>query len=532
MPFRKTKIPISIAFLIIGILLGVQLDRFFFSKIPGSKFNKIDDILYYTEKYYVEDIKPGVLEEAAINGVLNTLDPHSVYIRPKDNEDIEDTFRGDYEGIGIEFSIINDTLNVISPVTGGPCEFLGILPGDKIVMVDGKSIIGLSNDQIRNKLKGKAGTFVNISISRIGVSKYLNYTIKRAKIPLYTVELYFMLDKNTGYISVTRFTEKTDEEFNNAITALEKQGMKQLLLDLRGNPGGYLTQAVNIAKLFISGNKKIVYTKGKVEKYDEIYYSDKNAKYSKIPLIVLVDKGSASASEILAGAIQDLDRGLIVGETTFGKGLVQRSFILDDNSSLRLTVSKYYTPSGRLIQRDYKSGKSEYYNEINKRQDFNGSNFSHSKESDSSKPTFKTSKGRLVYGGGGITPDYFIPEETITEFTLNLIQKDLFYQYILNYLSDKKDFTMNYESLDYFINNFNFSGRDLNNFIIYIKTKNIKFETAQYRTDKNYIIKRLKAAAARYYWKNKGWYSVMIKNDSQVNLALSLFGKARTLANL
>lgn len=532
MPIKKMKIPISIIFLIIGILLGVQLDRFFFNHNFRSQFNKIDDILNYTEKFYVEDIKPGILEEAAINGALSTLDPHSVYIRPKDNEDIEDTFRGDYEGIGIEFSIINDTLNVISPVTGGPSEYIGILPGDKIVMVNGSSIVGLSNEQIRNRLKGKAGTYVSISILRNGISKLLNYNIKRARIPLYTVDLYFMLDNNTGYISVTRFTEKTEEEFNNAILALEKMGMKQLLLDLRGNPGGYLTQAVNIAKLFIGGNQKIVYTKGKADKYDEIYYSDKIAKYAKLPLVILVDKGSASASEILAGAVQDLDRGFIVGETTFGKGLVQRSFVFDDNSALRLTVSKYYTPSGRLIQRDYKSGKSAYYAEINKRQNYNGSNFNHNRESDSSKPTFKTSKGRIVYGGGGITPDYFIPEETITEFTANLIQKDLFYQYISYYLSNKKDFAMNYESLDYFINNFNFSKRDLNNFIIYIKTKKVGFDASQYRTDNNYIIKRLKAAVARYYWKNKGWYTVMLKNDSQVNIALSLFGKAKALANL
>lgn len=531
MPFKNNKIPLSVVFLIIGVLLGIQIDRYFFNEHFTGKYDKVNEILNYTEKYYVDDIRPEVLIESAINGILTNLDPHSVYIRPKENEDIEETFRGDFEGIGIEFSIINDTLTIISPITGGPCENLGIQPGDKIIKVNGRDIIGLPNEQIRNKLKGKAGTYVSISILRAGISNLLDYNIKRAKVPLYTVDQYFMLNNSTGYISITRFTEKTEEEFNKAISSLEKQGMKQLLLDLRGNPGGYLTQAVNITKLFIDGNKKIVYTKGKAEKYNEIYYADKNAKYAKLPLIVLVDKGSASASEIMAGAIQDLDRGLIVGEITFGKGLVQRSFLLDDNSALRLTVSKYFTPSGRLIQRDFRN-KKDYYADINNRQEYNGSNLDHKKESNSSKPMYKTSKGRIVYGGGGITPDYFIPEEIITEFTAGLIQKDLFYQYVSNYISNKKDFSMNYESLDYFVNNFNFSGRDLNNFIIYIKTKEIKFDSGQYRTDKNYITKRLKATVARYYWKNKGWYTVMLKNDPQVNIALSLFGKAKALANL
>ncbi|MDP4114972.1 MAG: S41 family peptidase [Bacteroidota bacterium] len=534
MLFKKFKIPLSVVFLAIGILLGTQIDKVFSNDPLRENLNKLNDILTFTEKYYIEDIKPEILVESAINGILSNLDPHSVYIRPKENEDIEETFRGEFEGIGVEFQIINDTLNVISAITGGPSEYLGIIPGDKIINVGGNSIVGLSNEQIRNKLRGNAGTYVKISISRFGIAKLLDFDIKRAKIPLHTVDLYFMLNNETGYISVTRFAEKTDEEFNKAISELEKSGMKQLLLDLRGNPGGYLSQAVNIASLFIDGNKKIVYTKGRVTSFNESYYSEKYAKYSKLPLVLLVDKGSASASEIVAGAIQDLDRGLVVGETTFGKGLVQRSFELNDKSALRLTISKYYTPSGRLIQRDYKSkkDKDEYYADINNRREAEGNNINHKVESDSSKPIFKTKNGRIVYGGGGITPDYFVKSEKVTEFTSNLLKSDLFFQFISNYLLNKKDLIKKNESLDYFINNFHFSESDLNNFISYIQTKKIKFEPELYNRDKHYIEKRLKATIARNYWKNTGWYRIMLMNDIQINKAMELFGEAKSLANL
>jgi carboxyl-terminal processing protease len=294
---------------------------------------------------------------------MDNLDPHSLYISAKDFSSVEESFRGDFEGIGIEFQIVNDTLTVVSPITGGPSELLGILPGDRIVKINDENCVGITNEQVRDKLRGKAGSKVKISISRIGVKDLIDYEITRDKIPLYSVDVHLLLKDSIGYVSVSRFSETTYDELTEALKDLKRKGMKELMLDLRGNPGGYLSQAVDMADLFIDDEKKIVYTKGRREDTNKEYFASKPSAYEKIPLIVLINHGSASASEIVSGAIQDWDRGLIIGETSFGKGLVQQQFTLPDNSAIRLTTSKYFTPSGRLIQRDYKDKKKyeEYY---------------------------------------------------------------------------------------------------------------------------------------------------------------------------
>jgi carboxyl-terminal processing protease len=312
--------------------------------------------------------------------------------------------------------------------------------------------------------------------------------------------------------------------------------MKQLVLDLRGNPGGYLEQAVKMADLFIDGNKKIVFTVGRRSEFNDERNASESSPYEKIPLVVLVNRGSASASEIVSGAVQDWDRGLIVGETTFGKGLVQRQFPLSDNSALRLTISEYHTPSGRLIQRDYKhtGSKEDYYSEVSDREEAEGDNMYHSAEKDSVKPVYKTKGGRVVYGGGGITPDYIVKSENVTEYTTNLLKNNLFYLYILSYLdaNDKKIKEKFGNDLTRFRNEFSFTADEIKRFQEFAESKGAKLNHEEYKQDHDYISQRLKAQIARNYWRNEGWYSVLLKIDNQVLQAVNLFDEAKDLANL
>ncbi len=536
MNFNRIKIPFTILVLTLGIVLGTQIQKAFSTDNLQDSIIKLNDVLTYTEKYYVEKVDTQKLVEAAINGMLDKLDPHSVYIPAKQMESVEESFRGDFDGIGIEFQIVNDTLTVVSPITGGPSEALGIRSGDRIVKIDSSSAIGITNEEVREKLRGRAGTEVSVTIVRPGVEKPIRYVITRDKIPLYSVDAHFMYNNKIAYISVSRFSETTSDELLNSLKKLKSEGMRQLILDLRGNPGGYLNQAVKTADLFIGGKKKIVYTKGRRSEFDETYYSESDAPYGNIPLIILVNKGSASASEIVSGAVQDWDRGLIVGETTFGKGLVQRQFSLPDNSAVRLTVSRYYTPSGRLIQRDYKDLKdrAEYYKEAGEGPEKQGNNLEHSAEKDTTRPEFKTHSGRVVYGGGGITPDYLIHSDSITTYTTDLLKENIFYQYILNYLDGhSKEIKNEYgNNLNKFKDEFRFPESEINGFIKYAASKGVKYNKKEYDKDKYYILARLKAQVARNFWKNKGWYSVLLDIDNQFQKGITLFGEAKELANL
>jgi carboxyl-terminal processing protease len=533
---KSVRFPFLIIMLTIGIVLGIQIEKIFSGDSLREGIRKLNDVLTYTEKFYVEEIDTPKLVEAAINGMLGKLDPHSVYISPEQFVNVEESFRGDFEGIGIEFQVVNDTLIVVSAIAGGPSEALGIMPGDRIIKIEGEDIIGITNEEVRAKLRGKAGSQVEVTILRTGVEKPIVYEITRDKIPLYSVDTHFMFDEMTGYVSVSRFSETTFDEVESALKSLDSDGMQQLVLDLRGNPGGYLNQAVKIADLFIDGKKKIVYTEGRRREFNEEYFADKLYPYEKMPVIVLINKGSASASEIVSGAIQDWDRGLVVGETSFGKGLVQRQFSLPDNSALRLTISKYFTPSGRGIQREYKDkkDKKDYYSEISEFDEEEGENINHTAEVDSLKPKFKTGKGRLVYGGGGITPDYIIKSEEISGFTRDLLRNNIFYQYVLSYLDKNgNDLSAKFNGDLYrFRDEFSITSGMMDDFINLAKSKSVEFNETEYKKDRDYIQTRLKAQIARNYWKNEGWYSILLGIDNQMKKALTLFGEAKTLANL
>ena len=530
---KSFKYPFLFIILTLGIVVGIQIEKIFSGDNLREGIRKFNDVLTFTEKYYAEEVDTPKLVEEAIKGMFNQLDPHSVYIPAKQFANIEESFRGDFEGIGIEFQVVNDTLTVVSPITGGPSEALGISSGDRIVKINGEDCIGISNEEVRTKLRGKAGTIVNVSIIRNGISEPIEYKITRDKIPIYSVDTHFIYNNKTGYVSVSRFSETTYDELKDALKDLKASGMEQLILDLRGNPGGYLNQAVRISDLFIDGEKRIVYTRGRREEFNDDFLASKSSDYEKIPLIILINKGSASASEIVSGAVQDWDRGLIVGETSFGKGLVQRQFPLFDNSAIRLTISKYYTPSGRSIQRDYKN-KDNYYANLGNRNETEGDNITHVAEQDSSRPVFKTESGRTVYGGGGITPDYIILSDKISDYTRDLLRNNIFYQFVLKYLDgngDQIDISFG-DNLGKFRTEFNFSQEEENSFINFAKNKGVEIVDEDYKNDRDYIFARLKAQIARNYWKNKGWYTILLDYDTQFLKAVTLFDEAKDLANL
>jgi carboxyl-terminal processing protease len=473
--------------------------------------------------------------EAALSGMLTTLDPHSVYIPKKDMSRVTEDFRGSFEGIGVEFDVINDTLIVVSPIFGGPSEALGILAGDKIVKIDGASCIGIKREDVPKKLRGPKGTHVKVSIKRADAADLIDYDIERDKIPIYSVDASFLVNPEVGYVTVNRFSSTTHDEFLQALNKLKAQGMKRLILDLRGNPGGYLDQAVKMADALIEGNKKVVYTKSRRPEFDEEWLSTSGGAFEKLPVIVLVNNGSASASEIVSGAVQDWDRGLIVGETTFGKGLVQRQYELSDGSALRITTARYYTPSGRLIQRPYDESREKYYAAARKRDEQEGDNLEHKAENDTARPVFHTNGGRIVYGGGGVTPDYIIKLEKTSDFTNKVLGNRQWILEFVNRYMDKNGQQLRQKySKDVvaFRNGFDLSDDVMNTFIGFAKGKGVEFKKDEYEKDVQVIKAIIKAWIARNIWGNEGWFQVRLTVDNQFQKALTLFPEAARIAGI
>ncbi len=536
---KRFSTPIVVLSVLVSILGGMQLNTLISGDNIYEQLGKFKDVLSLTEKYYVDEVDTQKLTESAIKGLLSDLDPHSVYIDPKQLTRVTEEFQGKFEGIGIEFAIVNDTITVVQPIGGGPSAQLGILSNDRIVKIDGKSAIGFDNEQVMKGLKGPKGTKVAVTIVRPGEKALLDYEIIRDVIPFYSVDVSFMLDDEVGYINVTRFAETTNTEMLSALQKLKSQGMKRLVLDLRFNPGGYLDQAVKMADLFLDGDpatgqRKIVYTKGRRPDFNEEYFATTNSEFEKVPLIILISNGTASASEIVAGAIQDWDRGLIVGETSFGKGLVQRQFELADKSAFRLTIARYYTPSGRLIQRSYADGKEKYQREAFERNETEGDNITHVEESDSTRPVFKTAGGRKIYGGGGITPDYIVKPEDATPLTVTIRNRNLFYEFTNEYLTvHTKEIKEKYKgSFQTFDRDFEIDDALMNEFIGFLKEKKVEFNEEQFAKDREYTKARLKAHIARNFWGNDGWYPVILKSDNQLKKALSIFPEAAKIAKL
>ena len=526
---NSIRIPIFIIVLIIGILLGTQLNWLLPSSEIQKSAEKFNDVLKYTSKYYVDEVNSEELVEAAISGMFEKLDPHTSYISTRDQQVSVEQFRGNFEGIGVEFQIIKDTITVVSPITGGPSEALGILSGDRIIKIDGNDCIGYENSEVVNSLRGEKGSTVSVSIYRPGSSELLNFDIVRDKIPIYSIDASFMVDDSTGYVSVSRFAETTYHELLDALDELRLKGMKNILLDLRNNSGGLMRQAELISDVFIDSSKLIVYTKGRISNFDDEFFAERSYPYEAMPLVVLVNRGSASASEIVAGAIQDWDRGLIVGETTFGKGLVQRPFILSDKSAVRITVSKYFTPSGRAIQRSYENGKTDYYESLHSREDS-----LNERDMDTLHTKYVTSGGRVVYASGGIKPDYQIKSANLSPLTVKIRSENVFYQFIRKYL-DKvgNGFNKKYDnSLVKFNKEFTINDKIELEFKDYVKNSGIDLNEEDYLVDRKYILARLKAYIAREYWKNDGWYYILLQEDEVFVRSISLLNESKKLANL
>jgi carboxyl-terminal processing protease len=539
MKFMSPKsLSILVAALAIGIGLGVYVQPAVSGDSVFEQVRKFNDVLSMAVKNYVDEVDTQKLTEAAIRGMLEELDPHSVYITAKEMERVEEDFKGSFEGIGVEFDIISDTITIISPITGGPSEALGILAGDKIVRINDSVAVGLTRADVPKKLRGQKGTIVKVVIKRSGEKDLLTFDITRDKIPLNSVDASFIIQgTDIGYITANRFSATTHDEIVTAARDLRAKGMKKLLLDLRGNPGGYLDQAFRIADEFIPPGKKLVYTKGRRPEFDEDFWSTSSGELEDLPLVVMINGGSASASEIVSGAVQDLDRGIVVGQTSFGKGLVQRQYPLGDGSAFRLTISKYYTPSGRLIQRPY-DDKEKYYGGEGRVEGDEGENISHELEENDStmskKPKFSTAGGRTVYGGGGITPDYVVKADTIGFLARKLRAKNLFWKTADNIMKARgKDLRTTYsDDLSKYMRDFTINDADIKILKDYAAEEKIEWKDDEFKQDEEFLRTVIKAYIGRSIFNNNGYTAVMLSIDNQTRKAIQLFPEASKIAKL
>ena len=405
-----------------------------------DSYNKFEEAYLYVANNF-PDTDMNKLVEASIKSMLATLDPHSVYIEPEESDRIQEQFAGRFQGIGIQFNIIQDTITVITPISGGPSDQLGIMSGDRIIAIDDSSAVGYSNEDVLRKLRGEKGTTVDVRIIRPRNSRPLNFTITRDDIPITTIDSHYMMDENTGYIKINRFAATTHDEFLTSVDDLKQQGMERLILDLRNNPGGYLSQAIAISEEFFPRGTKIVSTQSRHARFNQEVHSRTNGSLQNMPVIALVNEGSASASEIVSGAIQDHDRGLVVGRRTFGKGLVQQQYELVDNSNIRVTISRYYTPSGRLIQKPFDGSSEDYAYEIRHRSTDASMDASQFRDMVPDSLRFTTSGGRDVFGGGGIVPDIIVQEDTTSSpYLFNLMRIErVEFNFVREYLDSYGD---------------------------------------------------------------------------------------------
>jgi len=540
--------------IVVGIMLGFYIHPLISGDNIFQQVKKLEYVLNTAAKNYVDEVDTQKLTEAAIRGMLGELDVHSVYISAEEQKKVEEDFKGSFDGIGVQFDIESDTITVVTPIPGGPSEKLGILSRDKIVKIDGVNAVGMNRDDVPRKLKGPKGTFVKVEIKRAGEKNLITYDIERDKIPINTVDASFIIDgTDIGVITVNRFAQTTHDEMMDSLRALKALGMKKLILDLRGNPGGLLNQAYLMSDEFTKMGDTIVYTKGRKSAFDECYISRGGTEFAKIPLVVLVNAGSASASEIVSGSLQDLDRALIVGETSYGKGLVQRPYEIGDGSVFRLTIAHYYTPSGRCIQRPYKD-KDKYRHLAGRLNLEEGSYIDDAlakikaqvfkindtttkadqKINIDSLPLYKTKFGRTVFGGGGITPDYIVNLDTLTKLGVELRKNNIFYDFIRNYMDNKgKELRNKYKNdFDAFYHKFDISDATMKEFRALAEKKEIKWDEKSYQTDKDFIKVILKCDIAQFIWSRSRQLQIFSVMDKQLNKASELFPEAIRVARL
>lgn len=523
--------------LVLALLLVFSLSYIFwessganllaYSENLYSKIKIFTSILETIQRAYIEEREPEELIENAIKGMISDLDPHTSYLSAEDFKEWNQNFEG-YSGIGISFDIIRKKITVMSVIETGPAAKVGLQQGDKIVEIDGVPVIGIKRDDVPKRLMGPAGTSVKIKVRRDGWLKPKEFELVRQRIVIKSVPQAQIIRPGVGYIKIERFAATTSKELEQALNLLESKGMNKLILDLRGNSGGYLNAAIEVADKFIPGGKKIVYTKGRLSSSYQEYYATSEPTHPLIPLIILIDHGSASASEIVAGAIQDLDRGLVVGKTSFGKGLVQSQYRFHDGSALLITTAKYYTPSGRPIQRDYYAkSKEDYYREA---YDDDVRNIEYNKKD---KPAYKTLSGRIVYGDGGITPDIWIEsqENILSENLRQLLfsEQRQFYTFAENYIKTNPYIKSDMKN---FIYDFVVTDKMYADFVNYVKKTDFELSKIDFTRDKDDIKFLIKRELAYILWGHQARFKVNLLRDKQLNEAIKYFSKANELLTM
>lgn len=533
--FRRLNIYLPIAFaltLAAGLLLGYYLMRasfvsnhaFLFDKRAG---NSVGQIIQYIKQNYVDTVNAEQLNEEAIKGMLLSLDPHSQFIPASDFHDATDPLMGKFDGIGVQFRIEYDTIIVMNTVPGGPSEKLGIRGGDRIVQVDGKNVanIKITNEQVMKLLKGPKGTKVKVGIKRKGERKLIDFTIVRDAIPTWSIDISYPFSKDAGYIKLSKFSATTHDELAEALKKLKEQGIRKVILDLRGNSGGFLNEAITVSDEFLPAKKLIVYTEG-LNRPKQSAYATSEGEWDDLPVVVLIDEGSASASEIVAGAIQDNDRGMVIGRRSFGKGLVQEQLNLNDGSALRLTVARYYTPTGRCIQKPYSAGADDYYMEYYHRfEDGELENADSIKLNDSLK--YKTPGGKVVYGGGGIMPDVFIPVERDSSlaFFNESANKGLLYQFAFDYSDRHRNELMKFKDWNSFDRYFSITPALYGEFVAYAEKNGVKAAPAARSSSELRIAGLLKAFIARNIYNDAGFYPIYLRTDKTFLKAVEIVNR-------
>lgn len=514
-----------------GVLIGASLTNKSGSGDIGNDVQKMREVLSLIKNEYVDKAETDVLVEDAIEHMLGKLDPHSSYLSAKDQVAANEDLRGNFEGIGIEFNIFHDTLVVVAAMSGGPSESVGLRSGDKIIKVNDTNIasVGLSNLDVQKHLKGPKGTEVKIEVIRKNVKEPITFNIIRDKIPQYSVDASYMINPDIGYVKVNRFSQTTYGEVKDAVSKLKKSGMTKLILDLQGNPGGYMDQAIGIADEFLKKGEKIVFTKGQETKYNEESFATDRGDFEQGDLIILVNESSASASEIVAGALQDNDRALIVGRRSYGKGLVQRPFSLNDGAEVRLTISRYYTPSGRSIQKPY-DNLEEYENDISKRYK-KGEFFSADSIHFNDSLRYETLNGRSVYGGGGIMPDYFVPLDTTSssKYFNQLFNANILREYAFTFAEQNKTQLLE-KGYSSYLEKFEVNDTMLSRVVVMGVNEKITPRPNDLAKNKRLFQVYLKAEIARNVWDNQSFYPIINETNEVLQQAIKLFDRIPELS--
>lgn len=511
--------------LLIGFLVSVISENVTLKRkarvIAPSKF---DEVMYYLHQSYVDTIDSGEVEENAIVAMMDELDPHSQYISLKEFNAVNDPLLGSFEGIGVQFRIVDDTVAIVNTIKGGPSEKVGIMAGDRIVYVNDSLIAGvkIQNDSVMRLLKGPKGTQVKVKNHRRGVEGLLDFTITRDVIPTYSIDIAYMLDKETGFIKLSKFSATTYKEFMAAAKKLKGEGMQRLVFDLRGNSGGYLSAAVEIADEFLPKGSLVVFTEGR-SRPKSAFFARRKGLLEDMPVAVLIDGESASASEIVAGALQDNDRGTIIGRRSFGKGLVQEQIVLSDGSAIRLTVARYYTPTGRCIQKPFNGNKEDYLMESFDRYE-NGELFSKDSIHFADSLQYTTPKGKVVYGGGGIMPDVYVPlVDDSTEYYFNrIVNLGILYQYAFDYCDRHRTELERYKDVDAFAQQFKVTDNMFNELIRQADAKGVKGNDKEKQVARKQTNILLKAYIARNLFDEEGFYPVYRPMDDVLQKALEV----------